>query len=277
VILIDAQGRMGRFCSSYPETCPITVARDGANALVDLLLDGGGQRQIGYAPYTYCYEPPLGPSFNTSNECVLDEGSALPRVVGLTSDPGALHSAIDTTNFHSGAKANVCLPLQKAVEMFNAQPTSLPRAVVILTDGDNRYDHNTYFEQIPYPPDPCRPSPYDESQPPRFGQCEGPVPEERVLDVLTKQVATSLEALGAEIYVIGLGVCGPDDGKTKLTPGYCDGIGDAAHDNTADQRLLKCIATSPEHYTSVRVDEPDELAGAFREIAVALSNRGLLQ
>ncbi len=270
VILIDAQSLMGRLCSSYPDTCPIAVARDGANALVDLLLDGGGQRQVGYAPYTYCYEPPL----HASNECVLDEGSASPRVVGLTSDGSALHTAIDATYAHRGAEANVCLPLLKAVEMFNAQPTSLPRAVVFLTDGDNRYDHTTYYDRIPYPPAPCRPSPYDESLPPRFGLCEWPVPEERVLDVLTKHVANSLEALGAEIYVVGLEVCGPDDGKTKFSPGYCNGIGDGAHDNTANQRLLKCIASSPEHYTSVSVAE---LPGTFQQIMLAFSKRSLLQ
>ncbi len=59
VILIDAQGRLGNLCSiypddRYPDACPIAVARAEANALVDLLLDGGGQRQAGYAPYTSC-------------------------------------------------------------------------------------------------------------------------------------------------------------------------------------------------------------------------------
>ncbi len=54
VILIDAQGRMGNSCNTQPESCAIALARDEANALVDLLLDGGGQRQAGYAPYTSC-------------------------------------------------------------------------------------------------------------------------------------------------------------------------------------------------------------------------------
>ncbi len=272
VILLDAQGRMGNLCGTYPDECPMTLARNEAHGLTDLLLDGDGLRQVGFAAFTYCYEgPPNYPlPSGPNNPCV-----PVDEITPLTDDEALLHVDIAATHAHSSGVANVCLPLLEAVKMFVAQPTTLSRAVVLLTDGDNRYNHNTYFESRGYPPPECRPAPYDETQPPRYGACESPVPEELRLDLLTIQVANDLKALGAEIYVVAYNVCGPEDGNSIDSPGYCNAIGlDNAHDNIANQRLLKCVATSPEHYFPVT---SPELPGTFRDVALELSNRGLLQ
>jgi predicted alpha/beta hydrolase family esterase len=89
------------------------------------------------------------------------------------------------------------------------------------------------------------------------------------------QLANRVKDAGIEVYVVGLSVCGADDGKTAADPGYCDGIGDQAHDNLADQRLLKCIASSPDHYYPV--PEAQDLTRVFAEIAGKIAGRGLLR
>jgi len=79
----------------------------------------------------------------------------------------------------------------------------------------------------------------------------------------------------ADIYVVGFKVCGSDDGNTQATPRYCLGIGDAAHDNVADQRLLKCIASSPTKF--YRVTNAADLPDVFQQVAATILGRRLLQ
>ena len=67
---------------------------------------------------------------------------------------------------------------------------------------------------------------------------------------MTKNLSSTIKTAGAEIFVVGFGVCGTEDGIMPKaangtdTPNYCSNIGDTATDDTADQRLLKCMASS---------------------------------
>jgi len=89
-----------------------------------------------------------------------------------------------------------------------------------------------------------------------------------------------------EIYVVALDVCGrrnqpyPDTDPQPTqyaTASYCNGIGNANNDSTADRRLLKCIASSSpgtnDHYYEVR--SSGELPAIFQAIAYEIAGRGL--
>ena len=83
--------------------------------------------------------------------------------------------------------------------------------------------------------------------------------------------ANDLRNAGADIYVVGLSVCGPPSGATP----NCALVGNADRDNVADRRLLKCIASSLSHY--VEITSASQIPDAFREIAAAIVSRGLLE
>ncbi|HLF79368.1 MAG TPA: pilus assembly protein TadG-related protein [Dehalococcoidia bacterium] len=72
---------------------------------------------------------------------------------------------------------------------------------------------------------------------------------ERQLDMKTLALAQALEADGVEIYVVSFGACATN--STVYTDAQCQPytvsgglIGNTDNDNTSDQRLAKCIATS---------------------------------
>ena len=79
-----------------------------------------------------------------------------------------------------------------------------------------------------------------------------------------------------EIYVVGFGVCGNED---NAIPGssYCSSanIGNSSPDTVADQRLLKCIASSSagtnDHY--FRANTATDLPGIFSTIAQTIAFR----
>jgi hypothetical protein len=279
VLLLDASGSMrpGALCNFAEDNpgCPMKEARDAAGSFVDLFVNQqNGQGQVGFAPYNFCYQPdytsPLAP-FN----CV----SRPDRVVDLTSNAATLHAAIDGTLGVAGT--NLCLPLLEAQNMLsgpNAQPGSdVVRAVVLLTDGDN--DRASYDPTIDYPPSACRPSqnlPHGGCQP-----STSPSSGELDLDRKARDRADLLKSSGVQVYVVGFGVCKyddaqdiADDGNTQSSS-YCAGVGNTDRDNIADQRLLKCIASSPSHY--FRVDSAGQLPNVFRQVAGAILGRRLLQ
>ena len=142
--------------------------------------------------------------------------------------------------------------------------------VVFLSDGDN----NDWISQADYiagyPPSPCMP-PWVTTDWRTWNICVDSVAQERQLDRLTWRLAEDLKSQGAEIYVVGFDVCGTDDGKTRDSPGYCAGIDNVAtpiHDNDADQRLLKCIASSPDHF--FRAPAAVDLPNVYEDIAQEL-------
>ncbi|MEX0786109.1 MAG: pilus assembly protein TadG-related protein [Dehalococcoidia bacterium] len=256
VLVFDAQASM---------TTPLAAAKAAAHQYIDTLLSvsGGGAGAVGYAAYNYCYTPPL----EASRGCIIESSEPNPEVVELGTDTAGLHAALDRTE--TGYQGYPCMALWRAKTMLASQPSAGPRSIVFLTNGDNRYPYYLQF----YPPVECRPTPI--VQPPLFSNgCETPKPWEPTEDVLTYQLAQAIKASGVEIYIVGLNVCGADDGKTQNTGGYCAAIGNQAHDNIADQRLLKCIASSPEHYVDV---DAAGLMGAFQDVASGVLGRGLVQ
>jgi hypothetical protein len=80
---------------------------------------------------------------------------------------------------------------------------------------------------------------------------------------------------------VAFGVCGTEDGITPKaangadTPNYCGNIGGTASDNTADQRLLKCIASSTQgtndHY--FKATTASQLPAIFQQIAQQIAFR----
>jgi hypothetical protein len=249
------------------------LGREASSLVVSMLLGGlNTASQVGFAAYNYCYNPTLA-----HPDCIRDAG-ALPiptptptpsyqdNVVGLTSNAGTIEGAIGTVIARGGT--NVCLALDKAVELFNgagAQPGAR-RNVILLSDGEGRV---FYPSGVSYPPVACRP-------PGNIGIAGCGVTEanEAALDVKTLQRATALKNTGVEVYVVALLLCGPEDGQSA-SASYCAGVGNGDADTIADQRLLKCIASSPGHY--VKISAASQIPDAFREIAAAIVSRGLLE
>jgi hypothetical protein len=271
VLVMDASGTMepSDLCNSAQDNdgCPMQEARDAANAFVDLQVGGASQQEpVGYVPFNYCYNPPWDPW-----RCIPEA-----NVVPPTTDSGTLHDAIDATQ--AGSSTNVCFGLLRAMEMFDESVAGQgSRVVVLVSDGDNN-DHISFWDEYSgYPPGLCRPGPPTNSppDPTTWRDCTDAWNQEVDLDGLTWDRAEDLKDLGVEIFVIGYAVCGSDDGRTRSAPGYCDGIGDDSHDDVADQRLLKCIASSPDHY--FRVASAQDLTETILMVADELIDRGLLQ
>jgi hypothetical protein len=263
---------------------PIAQAKDAAQTFAEILLGGtGGNTQVGAGAFRGCYDNPRNwtPCANTQDE-------SSPEVFDLTNDIDDLDiSAIGTT---SGSGTNVCGGLFKAYQVMAASDQlgeeNLQRIVVLLSDGDNIYNDNTYAlggEGSPVPE--CRPSdPTDDNGYTSGGcdsdghQSDNPALE---LDVLTWELAKAMEDDGIEIYVVGFGVCDPEawPGAPYYTDAQCDAqIGDSGssnHDDIADERLLKCIASSSagtnDHY--FWAEDADDLPAIFSTIAFQIGHR----
>jgi hypothetical protein len=270
VVGLDVTGSMRRppcDITLQNDGCPIWEARQAAHGFVDILLNReGGATQIGVAPYRGCYNPP-----RLFVNCVSGD-----NVIDLTADGTTVHAGIDAVMPEGATGTNVCLALHKSTELLrgpNAQPGERTRRfIVLLTDGDNTYNANSFGEGAP--PEACRPLDAATSDEYTGTQCHDAQPREIELDVATHAYASEVKAQGIQVYVVGFAVCGADDGQTA-GPAYCSGIGGSAHDNAADQRLLKCIASSPGHFH--RVSSAEELSNIFQLIAWEIIGRGLVQ
>jgi hypothetical protein len=190
-----------------------------------------------------------------------------------------VHTAANNTTAVGGTGTNTCLGLYKAREMFlgpNAQTApNTVKSVVIMADGDNTYNVAAYSAAQGSPPVDCRPATNADSSDGDVGTgCTGAQTRERSLDIKTKALADAMKALDIEVYVVAFGVCGTLNSTTPSTS-YCNNIGNSDHDNTADQRLLKCIASSTsgtnDHYYAVPT--ASDLPAVFQEIAKAIAFR----
>lgn len=264
LLLFDASGAMLIDCNQTRSNpgCGIKEGKAAAAGFVELLTGGtsDGGSAVGFLPYNNCYNPPAPPP---NQYLCVEEAHVIPP----TTDAGPLLAAINAI----GARGlvNVCLPLARAAEFLGSEPA--PGTVVFLSNGDNvTYRDSNAFGVVPH----CRPTSLTAVQL-QVPRCLAPAVQERELDVKAWQSAEALKARGAQVYVIGLDVCGPDDGRSASDAGYCAGIGDTAHDSVADQRLLKCIASSDEHY--IPVATPLGLHDAFTELATEIAERGLLR
>ncbi len=273
VLLIDAQGWMGNLCNgefTNVATCAMGRLHAEAKSFVDTIAGSAGA-QVGYSPYTQCYHPELSDTYPCVDRAVVVD---LAPTNGLVD----LHAAIDSTEPIRSGAANLCLPLLEAQNMFERDSSDGRRTVIFVSTGDNRYNHTTFWNNnLGYPPAACRPFPFDETFNNAFGPCDPtPVPEERLLDQLTLQMADELKSDRIEIYVIALysdfSPCGLD--VVDAGAPDCNAVGDNAPDNIANERLLRCVASSPDHYFSVEIGDSDWF---FEEIASEIVSRSLLQ
>lgn len=287
VVLVDATGSMGSSpCNSTDNNpgCPIFEAKNAATDFAGLFLGSGSAvTKVGYTPFRGCHNPP-----RTFSGCVTNS-----QRVDLTTSLTAVENAIAATTALGGTGTNVCLALYKAQEMFNgpnAQTASnVVKSLVLLSDGDNTYNASSYSSTQNAPPANCRPT-TSPSTSDVFtgtgcsasggGSASSSNPgsnsetRERQLDTATNTLANTLKAANVEIYVIAFGVCGTINSTVKSST-YCSGIGNTSPDTTADQRVLKCIASSTagtnDHFFSAptAADLPD----VFEDVAHAIAFR----
>jgi hypothetical protein len=240
------------------------------------------------------------------NPCVRSSDTPnIANVTPLSADAAMLQAEIDLTRADvPGSGTNTCWALYRAHEQLNAttQSGDIEQFVVLLADGNNVY----YNKTAPPPSCEAQVSGHDCDEPIEEqdncndeslrAECNRTFRREANLDVMTWERAQDLEADGVEIYVVGFGVCGatptsvgtcngPESDLLRCVPiseSECDSrIGDPGtdenHDNTADRRLLKCIATSEDgtndHY--FEVSDADALPGIFQVIAFEIASRSL--
>ena len=288
VMGIDATGSMGASpCNGSQSNsgCPIKEARDAATTFVNTLLPSSAT-QVGVTRFRGCFDPP-----DHDSGCI-DTSS----VVNLSSSASTLNSTISGYTAVGGTGTNVCGGLKEADDILfgtgHSTASNARRYIILLTDGDNTYNAASYVSGSPGSPDAaCRPttSPSNSDtylstgcSAPHNGSITSSNPgsnsdtRERQLDTKTKTLADSLKASGVEIYIVGLSVCGSDDGNTPSSS-YCSSsnIGNSDPDTIADQRLLKCIASSTagtnDHYYTT--SNPTELSTIFGQIAQSIAFR----
>jgi Flp pilus assembly protein TadG len=290
VMAIDATGSMGASpCNSSHNNsgCPIKEAKDAATTFVNTLLPSSAT-QVGVNSFRGCYKPS-----GTDSNCVLTSS-----VGNLTNSASTINTKISALDAVGGTGTNICNGLLQADSILfgtgHSTASNTRRYVIILSDGDNTYNATSYVSGTPgSPPSACRPttSPSSSDSYTSTG-CSSPSggapgttsqTRERQLDTETKAEADALKAAGVEIYIVGLGVCGTDDGKNPNSDSgnYCkvtsDGgqIGNTDPDTVADQRLLKCIASSTnttnDHYYTT--SDPTQLSAIFGQIAQAIAFR----
>jgi hypothetical protein len=265
VMAIDATGSMGSG-SGCPNgsTCPIVAAKNAAKSFTDTLLSGSTQSSetlVGVTPYRGCFNPT-----RTYSACV----PIATMVQPLSNNKSVVDSRINAITAVGGSGTNVCLGLNEANEILygvgHHTVSNMLKIVVILSDGDNTYNANSYSSSQGAPPLVCRPS-YDpaHSDDDVSVSCLGAQTRERQLDTKTKQLVDSMKANGVEVYVVGFGVCGTKN-SNLCNPSL---IGGTSHDNTADRNLLKCMASSSpgtnDHYFEAA--SAADLPGIFNNIA----------
>lgn len=280
VMGIDATGSMHNSpCTSATDStthgCPIKEAKDAATAFVNTLLPSSAT-QVGMYPYRGCFNPPDGDS-----TCI-----ATSKIQNLTTSASTINTKIAAVDSTGGSGTNTCLALlQGDTTLFgpgHSTASNTRRYLVLLTDGDNVYNNVSYVSGSA-PPTACRPSSSQNSDTYVGTQCSLPgqgatsssnpgsnsMAKERELDILGKTESDVLKAAGVEIYVVALSVCGGTEDGSFPTTSYCANIGNTDPDNIADQRTLKCVASSSpgtnDHY--YRTDDATQLPGIFSAIA----------
>jgi hypothetical protein len=101
--------------------------------------------------------------------------------------------------------------------------------------------------------------------------CSTAVKRERQMDIRTWELIKAIKADEVEIYVVGFGVCDPDP-DVDYTTAQCEAqIGNTDHDDIADERLLKCMASSDDHYFYAAT--ASDLPTIFSQIAKQIGHR----
>ena len=272
--------------------CPIKEAKDAAKTFVNTLLPSSAT-VVGEISYRGCFQPPI-----TNTACVNTNTFG-----ALTGTASTLITKINSITAPGGSGTNVCLGVYQAGQtLLPPAPgahtdSNTRRYIIVLSDGDNNWNSISNKTTAPTaPPAECKPT-SSASEPavticpvtplsncaPASNDSSSPGPHERQLDLKTLAEAKTLKAAGVEIYVVGLGVLGTQnsDNATSYSGNYCKDvasggkIGNNDDDTIADQRLLKCIASSTsgtnDHYYTT--SNPTQLSAIFGQIAQAIAFR----
>ena len=305
VMAIDSTGSMGASpCNGSHNNsgCPIYEAKNAATAFTNTLLPGSNTVVGGDGV------PWLFQAQRTNTNCI-----PTSMIGTLSSTAATVNGVISSIDAIGGTGTNVCGGLDKAGSVLfgtgSHSASNTIRIIVMLSDGDTTYNDTSYVSGSPGSPtsacrpvadstcptgtaancNPANPDSYlsTECSAPNNGSASSSnsgsnsEPHERQLDQKAKARADALKASGAEIYIVGFGVCGNEDNtvpKTSagvLTANYCANIGNNNPDTVADQRLLKCIASSSngtnDHY--FRATQATDLPGIFSSIAQQIAFR----
>ncbi len=276
---IDATGSMGTNppCNSNDNNagCPIWEAKNAAKAFVDTLIGAtpSGYTLIGTGPFRGCYRPPKPAA---SSICV----DVATQVTNLTSNKTTLNNGINAINAIGGSGTNICNGMIQGQTVLygpgSHTQANTRRYLVILSDGDNTYNNYSYQASPASPPGLCRPNTSPQNSDGNVSSnCLGAQTREREIDTKTYSFANTLKGLNVEIYIVGFGVCGATN-ATVFTPAQCSSqIGNADHDNTADRRLNKCLASSTtgtnDHYFEAATAA--DLPAIFTQIAQQIAHR----
>jgi Flp pilus assembly protein TadG len=254
---------------------PLTDAQSAAKTLVGQLLpDPSGNTAVGLAPFRTCYVG-VGSCPSISNPDTWEKWfasvSRVPtsHVQALTTNQTTITNTINSLT--ADGATNVCSGILKGQSvLFGSGSHTDPKTqhvMVILSDGDNN-PHGSPYITVP--------SPCTSANNTDFGaSCSSTESPEGTLDRNTYNLAQTLKGQGVEIYVVGYGVCGSAS-STTCTSAEVAKIGTVSElDDTADRRLLKCIASSTsgtnDHYIEAATSA--QLQGIFQAIGAAITTR----
>jgi Putative Flp pilus-assembly TadE/G-like len=279
-LVIDATGSMSG--------SPIDNAKSAATSFKNILLGSSpsGNVSVGVTPFRGCFRDnprsSIAPQTNSSTNCV----DYANQTTYLTSNSSLLTTRISNISATGGSGTNVCGGLYMGLDILDGPNNHLAedgnrRYMVLLSDGDNTYNNYSYNGTNPQSPYTiCRPSSTPQtSDGDVSSNCAAAQTREKQIDILTWQLSQSIETQDIEIFVVAFGVC--SNTSTVCGDGVCtdvecaNQVGNNDHDNTADQRLLKCIASSSagtnDHY--YWASSASELTSIFTAIANQISHR----
>jgi len=290
-LAIDATGSMGASpCNGSQNNsgCPIWEAKNAAKSFVDALIGPSptGYTVVGAGAFRGCFRVNSGAT-SSAWPMPSSKSNCIPKsmVTDLTSDKTTLVNGINNISALGGSGTNVCQALVKGYqELMPPAPgahtaSNTRRYLVILSDGDNTYNSYSYQGSPNSPltsPYNCRPNTSPSSSDGNVSSsCYSAQTRERELDVKTLQAANAIKAQNVEIYVVGFGVCGSSSSTVYSASACSSQVGNSDHDDTADRRLLKCIASSTagtnDHYFEVATAQ--DLPGVFTTIAQRIAHR----
>jgi hypothetical protein len=201
-------------------------------------------------------------------------------VVPLGNDRGDVKSQIEQIGARGGTGTNICGGILMGNEVLfgpgHHTEDETRRIFVLLSDGDNTYNAASFQGSPPSPDPQCQPDSDPEQSTGYTGtSCRQAYLQERELDEKTIAVVDDLKANGIEFYVVGFGVCGGQPSSQTCTAVEKDRIGNNDEDDVADQRLLKCIASSSsgsnDHF--FYAERASDLPRIFQQIAHQIGHR----
>lgn len=297
-LVLDATGSMAG--------TPIAEAKNAAKAFKNTLLGTNptGNVVVGVTPFRGCFrvgssETPAvnKPMPNSKSVCAMEALTSSTQVTYLMSNSATLDSRINNIDSVGGSGTNICGGLAKGWEILEGPGNHVGqqnarRFLILLSDGDSTYNGSYSYQATPlvsphtYQTMPCVP-PNNNcadvggssgctalNQSDGSGDCTSPVKRERQSDMQSWAMAKAIKADGVEIFTVAFGVCSSD--TTTYTTAQCDSqIGNTSSDSTADQRLMKCIASSAaasnDHY--YYATSASQLSAIFTSIANQVGHR----